>query len=110
MLFFIIVLCTSTNIVQQMIENLHARVQVGWKILLALRKNYKHLCKCACVKWSTARTKNSPTSFTIILVHESQPILYLNFQIQNQQIVHFLKMLTSVSNVDKKKKKKKEPV
>ena len=32
--------------VQQMIENLHARVQVGCKILLALRKTYMHLCKC----------------------------------------------------------------
>ena len=52
MLFFIIVLCTSTNIVQQMIEK-HARVQVGWKILLALRKKYMHLCKCACLKSST---------------------------------------------------------
>ena len=56
MLFFIIVLCTSTNIVQQMIENLHAPVQVGWKILLALRKKYMHLCKCACVKASTDHT------------------------------------------------------
>ena len=54
MLFFIIVLCTSTTIVQQMIENLHACVQVEWKILLALRKKYMHLCKCACVKSSTA--------------------------------------------------------
>ena len=36
-----------------MIENLHARVQVGWKILLALRKKYMHLCKCAFVKSST---------------------------------------------------------
>ena len=50
---FIIVLCTQTNIVKQMIENLHARVQVGWKILLALRKKYMHLCKCACVKSSS---------------------------------------------------------
>ena len=38
---------------KQMIENLHALVQVGWKILLALRKKYLHLCKCACVKSST---------------------------------------------------------
>ena len=38
MLLFITVLCTSTKILKQMIENLHARVQVGWKILLALRK------------------------------------------------------------------------
>ena len=39
---------------KQMIENLHAHVQVGWKILLALRKKYMHLCKCAGVKSSTA--------------------------------------------------------
>ena len=39
MLLFIIVLFTLTNIVKQMIENLYARVQVGWKILLALKKN-----------------------------------------------------------------------
>ena len=37
-----------------MIENLHACVQVRWKILLALRKKYMHLCKYACVKSSTA--------------------------------------------------------
>ena len=56
MLFFIIVLCTSTNMVQQMIENLHASVQVGSKILLALRKKYivhALMCKCACVESST---------------------------------------------------------
>ena len=53
MLLSIIVLCISTNIVKQMIENLHARVQVGWKILLVLRKKYMHLCKYACVKSST---------------------------------------------------------
>ena len=53
MLFFIIVLCTSTNIVKQVIENLHAHVQVEWKILLAPRKKYMYLCKCACLKSST---------------------------------------------------------
>ena len=36
-----------------MIENLHACVQVWWKILLALTKKYMHLCKWACVKSST---------------------------------------------------------
>ena len=55
-LFFIIVLCTSTNIVKQVIENLYAHVHVGWKILLAPRKKYMHLCKCACLKWSTELT------------------------------------------------------
>ena len=53
MLFFIIVLCISTNMEKQVIENLHAHMQVGWKILLAPRKKYMHLCKCACVKSST---------------------------------------------------------
>ena len=60
MLLFIVVLCTSTNIMKQMIENLHARVQVGWKILLALRKKYMHLCKCAySVKSSTVINNRS---------------------------------------------------
>ena len=53
MLFFIIMLCTSTNIVKQVIENLQAHVHVGWKILLAPRKKYMHLCKCACLESST---------------------------------------------------------
>ena len=44
---FIIVLCTLTNIVKQVIENLHAHVHVGWKILLAPRKKY--ICICASV-------------------------------------------------------------
>ena len=47
-------MCTSTNIVKQMIENLHAHVQVGLKILLALGEKYMHLCKCALVKSITA--------------------------------------------------------
>ena len=51
---FIIVLCTLTNIVKQVIEDLHAHVHVGWKILLAPRKKvHVHLCKCACLKSST---------------------------------------------------------
>ena len=62
MLVFTIVLCTSTDIVKQVIENLHTHVQVGWKILLAQRKKYMHLCKCACVKsstdWSAAERPN----------------------------------------------------
>ena len=38
---------------KQVIENLHAHVHVGWKILHAPRKKYMHLCKCACLKLST---------------------------------------------------------
>ena len=64
MLLFITVLCTL-NIVQQMIENLHARVQVGWKILLALRKKYMHLCKCACVKSSTVAIQRMMTQMSL---------------------------------------------
>ena len=45
-LLFIIVLCTWTKILKQMIENLHAHVQIVWKILLALIKS---TCICASV-------------------------------------------------------------
>ena len=58
MLFFIIGLRTLTNIVKQVIENLHAHVHVGWKILLAPRKKCMHLCKCACLKSSTAHVQS----------------------------------------------------
>ena len=49
MLFLIIVLCTSTNIVKQVTENLHVHVHVGWKILLAPTKKYMHLCVQVCM-------------------------------------------------------------
>ena len=42
MLVFNTALCTLTN----SDCNLHAQVQVEWKILLALRKKYVHMCKC----------------------------------------------------------------
>ena len=48
MLLFIIVLCTSTNIVKQMTENLH--VQVEWKILLALRKKVHYAFVQVCIE------------------------------------------------------------
>ena len=53
-LLFIIVLFTLTNIVKQMIENLHARMQVGWKILFALRKKgnaFVQVCMCKIKHW-----------------------------------------------------------
>ena len=169
MLFFIIVLYTSTNIVQQMIENLHARVQVGWKIwkkytsgprywnvpvlvntgtflvyqyclkmwylcslehagiiqkltilecenglvlsnthvpvsgtssilfpkiLLALRKKYMRLCKCACVKSSTARltqfilTYKKSLPIQCFLPHDRKKIHHKTTQYKTNPIVH----------------------
>ena len=47
--YFLLCCLHMTNIVKQMIENLHAHVQVGWKILLALRKKvhaFVQVCMC----------------------------------------------------------------
>ena len=44
---------------KQEVENLHARVHVhnvGWKILLALRKKYMHLCMRKIKHWLGAHS------------------------------------------------------